>query len=519
MLRKPVGAGTLNRVSNAGGSLALLFGALALSACSDGDGPTGPGSPETLSVVSGDRQSGTVGNEVSRAIRVRVQDADGEGVGDVPITWAVVEGGGEVHPVAEVTDSTGEASADWTLGTDVGTQTLEVEADDAGSTEVSADALAGSVAELQLEEGDSQTGVQGMALSEAPAVQAFDAFGNPAKGRTAHFRVEEGGGWTVEGSVPFDEEGRASTPWYLGPELGGQSLSVMADGEELEFEAEAGSVEVGSSYKGARDFVEYIPGDLPLIITASHGGTERPDDIPTRTGNVVTVRDLATDTLGFEMADALEDEVGGRPHLVVLHLHRTRLDANREIGEAAQGHSEAERAWHEFHSLTELSKEIVREEHGQGFLLDLHGHGKDPQWLELGYLLTLSDLEASDDGLNDAWAVEKSSLRTLAEEGGVDHAELVRGETSLGDLYEEEGYSSVPSSENPDPESNPFFSGGHITQRHGCRDGDEICAFQLELNWDGVRDSRENHRAFVEANARVLDTFFGHHYGAPLSDF
>ncbi len=40
--------------------------------------------------------------------------------------------------------------------------------------------------------------------------------------------------------------------------------------------------EPGKSYFGRSNYVEYIAGDLPLIISAPHGGTLKPAEIPDR---------------------------------------------------------------------------------------------------------------------------------------------------------------------------------------------------------------------------------------------
>ena len=41
--------------------------------------------------------------------------------------------------------------------------------------------------------------------------------------------------------------------------------------------------------------------------------------------------------LAREVADAFERRVGQRPHVVICHLHRSKLDANRDRSEGAQG--------------------------------------------------------------------------------------------------------------------------------------------------------------------------------------
>ncbi|MGB8168224.1 MAG: hypothetical protein WCF18_12075, partial [Chthoniobacteraceae bacterium] len=38
----------------------------------------------------------------------------------------------------------------------------------------------------------------------------------------------------------------------------------------------------GKSYFGQDNYIEYIAGDLPLIISSPHGGREKPDEFPDR---------------------------------------------------------------------------------------------------------------------------------------------------------------------------------------------------------------------------------------------
>ncbi|MDA1307687.1 MAG: N-formylglutamate amidohydrolase, partial [Acidobacteria bacterium] len=200
---------------------------------------------------------------------------------------------------------------------------------------------------------------------------------------------------------------------------------------------------VGVNCFGTLNYVEYIPGDVPVVISVPHGGALTPATIPNRTTGT-TVTDTNTIELGHAITQAFLARTGRRPHLVLVHLLRTKLDANREVVEAAQGNPDAIRAWTEYHTFIELAMAAVRQRSGTGLYVDLHGHGHAKARLELGYLLTAETLNGTDDALNAAHAASASSLRLLASPSSVSSAGLIRGPMSLGGFLEAQG-PSVPS--------------------------------------------------------------------------
>lgn len=288
----------------------------------------------------------------------------------------------------------------------------------------------------------------------------------------------------------------------------------------------------GQSYYGENRYIEYIAGDLPLILSASHGGDLEPAAIPNRTadrcgGRATTVRDWNTRELTLAMRAALVDRFGGYPHVVINHLHRRKLDANRALGEAACGNAAAGRAWSEYHAFLEAARAAVVEAHGRGWYMDIHGHGHANQRLELGYLLSRSDLNLSDDALDaDDGYRRKSSIQTLAGSAGVPFSEILRGPMSLGSLYADHGYPSIPSSTDPSPQDDPFFTGGYNTFRYGCSDraasyggvsSGPICGVQVEANRYGVRENAEQWARFAEATAAVLEQYLATHWSLELA--
>jgi len=295
--------------------------------------------------------------------------------------------------------------------------------------------------------------------------------------------------------------------------------------------AKTAKFEVGKSYFGENQYIEYLPGNAPVILTAPHGGSLRPDNIPDRTrdacaARTVVVNDRNTAALVLAMREAFHERFGTYPHVVINHLARRKLDANRGLKDGACGNPDAERALTEWHSFIDAAKAQVLETSGRGWYMDIHGHAHAIPRLELGYLLNGDQIDHSDEELDSSDSLKsKSSIRTLLK-GSTPFSALLRGPTSLGTLFVENGFPAVPSASDPGPDGERYFGGGDNTRRHTC--GSEatpaggttdglICGVQIETNFKGVRDTPENHKRFGEATAIALEKFLSTHWGLQLS--
>lgn len=276
----------------------------------------------------------------------------------------------------------------------------------------------------------------------------------------------------------------------------------------------------GQTYFGTNNYIEYVVGNLPIIISAAHGGDMSPLEIPTRNCSAcVTVADAATQELVRAMGASMQRLFGCSPHIIINRLHRRKPDANREIVEAAQGNPQAERAWNEFHQFIDSAKRAVERSFGRGFYVDMHGHGHDIQRLELGYLLREEELRLPDDSLNKAKYIGFSSVRNLVgtNKQGVSHARLLRGDGAFGTLLGQRGYPAVPSKQDPAPkERDDYFNGGYNTARHSSYRGGTIDGVQIECNFMGVRDSPASIRRFADSLSMVMQQFLRLYYAFPL---
>ena len=87
----------------------------------------------------------------------------------------------------------------------------------------------------------------------------------------------------------------------------------------------------------ARDLIHAETGELPIILTAPHGGRQ---DVPgceprTPTGSrFVTNPDYNTDILAQSIAAEIKRLTGKPPYLVIARFHRKFIDANRRADEA-----------------------------------------------------------------------------------------------------------------------------------------------------------------------------------------
>jgi hypothetical protein len=289
-------------------------------------------------------------------------------------------------------------------------------------------------------------------------------------------------------------------------------LIALFTAPQLVWSAE--SYQPGQSHFGQKAYIEYIFGNLPVIISAPHGGRLKPDELPDRDDGTFAF-DVNTQELARAVADELNRRTGRWPHVIICRLSRRKVDCNREIKEAAAGNPIAEQAWNEFQSYIDEAHAAVVKQHGRGFYIDLHGHGHADQRLELGYLHSIDQLALDDAALSMPPYSAESSLRAIAARVAISYAELLRGPTSFGAIMEKHGFPCSPSPSNPHPKA-PYFNGGYNTRRHG-RDAAPLAGLQIETYSKGVRDTADSRLKFAVALADTLEEFLPLHVGISLA--
>ncbi len=268
----------------------------------------------------------------------------------------------------------------------------------------------------------------------------------------------------------------------------------------------------------SRHFVEFQEGTLPIILGSPHGGALKPKEIKERTYGVRDA-DSNTQDLARRIQAKLIASTGGSPFMVISLLHRSRLDPNREIVEAAQGDAIAGDTWKHYHGYIDQAEAAVKKGFPTGFYIDVHGQKHKEKRVELGYNIASGKLRLTDDNLKaQTQVIQECSIRDLDKRSPATFIELLRGKSSLGGLLEAKGYLCVPSPGVPAPkEGEEYFTGGYSVAQHGSREGGTINAVQIESPFDGIRDTAENREKFAIALVEVLPVYFKTHFGIELA--
>jgi N-formylglutamate amidohydrolase len=254
----------------------------------------------------------------------------------------------------------------------------------------------------------------------------------------------------------------------------------------------------GASTFGRHEYVSAYTGTLPIIFLVPHGGGLTPSEIPDRLpagtilpeGRVVTDTDWSTNELATTLSDRLHDSTGARPYVIRMFLKPTKVDANRDsVREMRLVHDrrdpEALRAWSEYHSLADQAEADCRAKFGRCFVIDIHGHGRPVQQLEIGYLPGAMAYQQTNAQLDaDASLRSRTSLATWSSTATLSLASLLRGSKSFGTYMENAGVAATPSVQRPRPDTRSYVSGGYSVRRHMCWDRGPHCGLQIEHNSD-----------------------------------
>jgi hypothetical protein len=189
----------------------------------------------SLSIVDGNGQTGTVGQELPEPLIVEVK-LDGTAIQGHQIAFEVAgdAAAGRLDPDTAVTGPDGRAVTHWVLGSVPGAHAVEaklVVTDGAPPAAVfEASALAGDPDTLRAVSPVSQPGRIGRPVPEAPTVLVLDRFGNPVLGANVTWDVTSGGGTVSSATTAADAAGKATVVWTLGLGIGVQKMTARIDG-------------------------------------------------------------------------------------------------------------------------------------------------------------------------------------------------------------------------------------------------------------------------------------------------
>lgn len=202
---------------------------LAMSACNDDSTEPSPiERVQQLSIVSGDAQVDTVGQEVPDALVARAIDDQGQPIQGIVINFVVTEGDGSVFAGSNISNADGLVQERWTLGATAGAQAVEARAVDQATGEkitfatFTATALPDRVDSISVAPSEDVVAAGDTVLISHQVqffAEAFDQYGN--------LHSDTGFVWNVSDTVKasIDDEGL-----LLARDTGAVSVSAEKEG-------------------------------------------------------------------------------------------------------------------------------------------------------------------------------------------------------------------------------------------------------------------------------------------------
>ncbi|CAN5769442.1 hypothetical protein BH24GEM1_BH24GEM1_17790 [soil metagenome] len=227
---------TSNTIFAAARSLSALSLTVALGCGGDLALPTSSGEGVDLSILGGNGQTGTVGQELPQPLVVGVA-SNGTPIAGHKVAFVVAgdPAAGRLDPDTAVTGSDGRAVARWVLGSEPGSHEVEArlvvsEPAPPPSAIFEASAVAGEPDTVRAVSPLSQPGRMGQATREDPTVVVLDRFGNPVSGARVIWTVTAGGGSAGSDQTLTGPDGTAGVTWTLGLRVGVQKLTAGVEG-------------------------------------------------------------------------------------------------------------------------------------------------------------------------------------------------------------------------------------------------------------------------------------------------
>jgi N-formylglutamate amidohydrolase len=253
-------------------------------------------------------------------------------------------------------------------------------------------------------------------------------------------------------------------------------------------------------------YTEVQYGNMPLIISVPHGGTDNPSTIPDRScPNITTVTDTKTIELANTIDSVCKADYGFQPYLVINYLRRTKLDQNREIVEATCGNASMESTWRNYHLSIDTCITKITNKYAQALFIDLHGHGHTKQRLELGYLVSANALRNPTSIL----PASTSYYNMLQQNPFLSSNQFLTTPNSFGTFMANRNFPAVPSAQDVAPlTTDEYFDGGYNTQTYTSSLYPKVYGWQMEINFTGVRDSEASRIVFAKAFLQSIMQFY-----------
>lgn len=292
--------------------------------------------------------------------------------------------------------------------------------------------------------------------------------------------------------LKIERRGRLATPlssaWAIASVAASALWGPLANYSAGPVWADPPAIDEPAAVAPAGELVAIQRGELPILLSAPHGGTRPVPDTEPRQGRGIpkgpsgffTGRDTYTEELALAVAAAIEKRMQRKPYFVIARFHRKYIDPNRPP-EIAYEDPDARPVYDRYHQTLDEFCRCVQRAHGRGLLLDLHGQGSARDTVFRG----------TQNG---------KTVTLLRQRFG---EEAHDGPQSLFGTLRSLGWTVHP---DPQGREQAGYTGGYIVQTYGSHRGHGIDAIQLEFGHDYRIPERRAQTA--ETLAQAVEQYF-----------
>lgn len=223
-----------NRDPRTAASQRLCVAVALVVAAACGDNKLGPTVPASVAKISGDAQMVLVGNRASAPLVAEIKNSDGSPLPNVPVTWAVISGGGSLATLVDTTDVNGQVSNTYLSAAIVATaKVTAAAAGESGTFQINLSA--DTVGAISTFGGNGAAALVGVPLTLT--AKAADRFGNAIKGIDVTWSASSG---TLQSSSGVtDSTGHATNVITVGPDTGTIAVTAVSRFNTITFTVHA----------------------------------------------------------------------------------------------------------------------------------------------------------------------------------------------------------------------------------------------------------------------------------------
>jgi outer membrane autotransporter protein len=266
----------------------------------------------SLTIRSGNQQSGVPGSELAEPLVVRLTQAASamaKGLAGVAVNWQVVCGNGQLQSPTTATDANGESANRLTLGTTPGCNEVTASVAGVGSVSFTANGGVPAGAVIEIVAGNGQALVP-LEDSSPLQVRVRTASGEPVPGAIVTFSADRPEATLTPGEATTDANGLASSIVRIGLPVGVRVLAKLRDAPDLggvEFVLNAGVVNTEGLAPGEVGVADAIDSACPQLAGMSNL-TPQQQDLLARCSELVVNAEDDPDDVGRALGEMLADE-------------------------------------------------------------------------------------------------------------------------------------------------------------------------------------------------------------------